>query len=327
MRTHAIVLAALFLAACEPRHRGAGAAAAPTAAPTAAQPVATATGSAPAATAPAATTAAPASAPALLPAIVGAEARRAEIRAVIAELVGSLTGNELARVKNIPLVFDPDDAEINAFAGCEKGAPFMATTEGFNLAVDAVANTKATDELFGTKTYDAYSASLPERLSKKGGVPSLLPGTIPAQYENDPKRQSRAHEIFDDLTAFALGHELAHHYLGHTGCANGQAPTSGPNPAVVGHIITDIIPVLNQPIELAADTSGTRNVLAAGRARRPRFGWSEAGGYLLFDFFGRLEANAPMIAKVAFLRTHPESKIRIPFVQAAAKQWRSENPG
>ncbi len=246
---------------------------------------------------------------------------------MLAELVGALGGNELTKVKNIPLVFDKDESEINAFAGCEKGAPYMATTEGFNLAMDAVANTKATDELFGTKTYEAYAATLPERLSKKGGVPSLLPGTIPAKYVNDLKRQSRARELFDDLVAFTLGHELAHHYLGHTGCANGQPQTAGPNPAVLGHLLTNIVPVLNQPVELAADSSGTRNVLTAGRARRPKFVWSEAGGYLLFDFFGRLEANAPMLAKVAFLRTHPESKVRIPFVQAAAKKWRSENPG
>jgi hypothetical protein len=245
------------------------------------------------------------------------------VRVILNELIATLTEKDRERVKGIPLAFDPDEIEINAFAGCENGAPYMAATAGFIVAVDAVAQTLATDELFKTATYDEYSKSLPARLAKDA-PPTLLPGTIPANLVSDPKRQSRAREIYQDLVAFTFGHELAHHYLGHTGCANGQP--MGQGPAMVGHIFTSVIPVLNQPVELAADTSGTRNVAAAGRVRRPNFEWSERGGLLLFDFFGRLEANAPLIGKLAFLRSHPDSKLRAPFVQAAAKQWRSENP-
>lgn len=324
IRTRFLCLAALSLLACTPRHRpGTATAAPPPAASTAATeakpptaPVATVTATPPP----------PAERP-LLPALVGAEARRAEVRAVLAELVAALTGSDHDRVKNIPMVFDPDETEINAFAGCENGAPYMATTEGFMIAVEAVANTRATDEIYKTQTYDAYANALPAQLAKKGAAPTLPAGTIPSQYESDPKRQSRAREIYDDLVAFAFGHELAHHYLGHTGCANGQPPSPGPSPAMVGHLVTKVIPVLNQPVEIAADTAGCRNVLATGRARRPKFEWTEQGGLLLFDFFAKLESNAPLISKVAFLRSHPESRLRIPFVQAAAKQWREGNPG
>jgi hypothetical protein len=228
-------------------------------------------------------------------------------------------------VETIPLVFDPDAKDINAFAGCEKGLPYMAATEGFLLAVDAIAQTRATDEIFKTATYEAYASTVAARLAKNGG-PELPDGSIPAAQLADPKRQSRAREIYGDIVAFAFGHELAHHYLGHTGCANGQPAGPGPNPAVVGHLVTTVIPILNQPIEIQADTSGTRNTLSAGRARRPNYEWSEQGGLWLFEYFSRLEANAPMIAKVAFLRTHPDSALRIPFTNAAAKQWRSENP-
>ncbi len=65
-------------------------------------------------------------------------------------------------MRGIPLVFDPTN-EVNAYAGCDdSGAPFLAATAGILEAVDAIAQTKATDELFGTRTYDAYcSAVLP----------------------------------------------------------------------------------------------------------------------------------------------------------------------
>ncbi|MGZ3424149.1 MAG: M48 family metalloprotease [Polyangiales bacterium] len=301
--------AALAFFACTPRH-----------APYASTPAAAVTPSA--TTAPSTAQAAP---PSLLPPLVGAEARRAEVRSIIAELVAQLSPTAAAKVKGIPLAFDNDANEINAFAGCENGAPYLAVTEGFLLAVDAIAQTLATDELFGSKTYDAYASSVGKRLEDKGGDPSLPPGTIPAAQESDPRRLSRAREIFDDVVAFALGHELAHHHLGHTGCANGQAST-GPNPAMIGQLVTTVIPGLNQPTEVAADTAGCFNTLDTGRARRPRYAWSEQGGLWLFDFFGRLEARTPLLTAVGFLSTHPDSRLRGPIVKAAADAWRAQQP-
>jgi hypothetical protein len=254
--------------------------------------------------------------------LIGADARRDEVRSIIAELVAALSPAAQAKVQSIPLVFDADANEINAFAGCENGAPYLAVTEGFLLAVDAVSQTRATDELFGTKTYDAYSSNVATRLEDPKASPALPEGTIPAAQLNDPRRQSRAREIFDDVTAFALGHELAHHHLGHTGCANGQPA----GPAIIGQIVTTVVPGLNQPTEVAADTAGCFNVLDAGRARRPRYVWSEQGGLMLFDFFGRLEARTPLLTAVGFLSTHPDSRLRGPIVKAAADAWRSQHP-
>ena len=95
---------------------------------------------------------------------------------------------------------------------------------------------------------------------------------------------------------------------------------------MLGQIVTTVIPGLNQPTEIAADTAGCYNTLDAGRARKPRYGWSEQGGLWLFDFFGKLEGSSPLLTAVGFLRTHPDSRLRAPIVKAAANAWRAEQP-
>ncbi|MEO6575823.1 MAG: M48 family metalloprotease, partial [Polyangiaceae bacterium] len=246
-----------------------------------------------------------------------------------AELIANLSPQNQAKVRGIPLVIDPDPNEVNAFAGCdEQGAPFLAGTEGLLEAVDAISQTRATDELFGTQTYEAYSnVTMPKLLQPKGS-PALTPGIIPAQYLNNPQRLSRAHEIFDDIVAFTFGHELGHHYLNHTGCANGQAMTGGPSLATLNQIATRIAPGLNQANEWAADNAGCINVLGAGAARRPKYRWSEKGGLQLMDFFSRLEraSGISVFNPIGFLRTHPNPQLRIPPVQIAARTWYFQHP-
>src|SRR6185312_14730999 len=228
----------------------------------------------------------------LLPALVGSAAWQAEVRAVVQELLASLTPDVRARVQNVPIVFDPNPNDVNAFASCDdSGAPFVAGTEGLLEAIDAIAQTKASDQLFGTQTYEAYVAYAAPRLVSSSTANAALPGgIIPAQVWSDPRRISRAHEMFDEIVAFTFGHELSHHYLGHTGCANGQLGGPGPSLARLGQLATAIVPGLNQPNEIAADTNGCQNTLAAGRARAGRgFAWNEEGGLWLLDFFSRLE--------------------------------------
>ena len=154
----------------------------------------------------------------LLAPLVGMAAWQAELRGILNELLAALSPSNQALVRGIPLVFDPTP-EINAFAGCdEQGAPFLAATSGILEAVDAIAQTKSTDELFGTKTYDAYSAQVLPQIVRSDKAHAGLPaGLIPAQYGGDLRRWSRAREIFDEVLAFTFGHELAHHSLGHTG--------------------------------------------------------------------------------------------------------------
>jgi hypothetical protein len=255
-----------------------------------------------------------------------------EVRSVLGELVNALNPHQRSLVVGIPLTFDPT-IEVNAFAGCdESGAPFLAATTGILEAVDAIAQTRATDELFGTQTYDAYTnAVLPQMVKSNNARAALPAGIIPANYWADPRRWSRAHEIYDDVIAFTFGHELAHHYLGHTGCAKGQPMGPGPDPTKLGRLLS-IVPLFNQAGEASADSVGCINSLDAGRARRPQFEWSEAGGVILLDYFARIEraggGGGPLslLNPVQFLRSHPNPLARVPFVQTVARQWHQQHP-
>jgi hypothetical protein len=276
-------------------------------------------------------TPAPAPAPRpLLGPLFGALMWQAEVRAVVAELTASLNPTYQARVANVPLVFDPDPNSVNAFAGCTtSGMPFLAGTEGLLEAIDGIAQTRATDEMFGTHTYEAYVNQVAPRLvSQNGGSAMLVAGILPPQYLFDPRRISRAHEMFDETVAFTFGHELAHHYMGHTGCANGQSDGLAPAVAQLGQLVTSVMPVLNQPNEVVADTQGAISTLDAGRARSARaYAWTEGGALALMDFFARLDQAAGASAWIAFLRTHPHSALRIPVVQATAATWHFQHPG
>ncbi len=204
----------------------------------------------------------------LLGPLVGSVAWQAEARAVAKELVSNLSPQNQALVATIPLVFDPHANEVNAFAGCDdSGAPFVAGTEGLLETIDGIAQTKATDELFGTQTYEAYVGVVAPRMVSKDGGSGLLPaGIVPAQFWLDPRRISRAHEIFDEVVGFTFGHELSHHYLGHTGCAAGQTAGLFPGIAQLDQLASSVIPLVNQPNEVAADMNGCVNLLDTGRA-------------------------------------------------------------
>lgn len=264
-----------------------------------------------------------------LAALVGAAAWQAETRAVLDELKANLSPDKQQLVAGIPLQFDPDPTQVNAFAGCDdSGAPFIAGTEGLLEAVDGIAQTKATDQLFGTRTYDAYSSAVtPSLVSPQGGSAMLSGGIIAPQYWSDPGRITRAHQIFDEMVGFTFGHELSHHYLGHTGCAHGQPQGVPPAVSNLGRLLS-AVPLFNQPNEIAADSAGCVNVLDAGRARSSRaYRWNEEGGLFLLDFFARMEGAAGSNPLMGFLRTHPNPGLRIPIVQGVATTWHLQHPG
>lgn len=270
----------------------------------------------------------------LLPPLVGVAAWQNELRGILNELLGALSPSNQGLVRGIPLVFDPTP-EINAFAGCdERGSPFLAATSGMLEAVDAIAQTKATDELFGTQTYETYSSTvLPQVVRSEKASAALPAGLIPQNLGGDLRRWSRAHEIFDEVLAFTFGHELAHHYLGHTGCAKGQGSAGGgPDPARLGRLLSNVVPLFNQAGEASADSAGAYNALDAGRARRPNYEWSENGGVTLLDFFARLERAAgqggplSLLNPVQVLRSHPNPLARLPLLQAVARTWHQQHP-
>lgn len=268
----------------------------------------------------------------LLAPLIGQAAQEAEVRQLLVELINSLPAQSKPLVQGIPLSVDPTP-EVNAYAGCDdNGNPFMAATAGILEAADAIAQTKATDELFGTKTYDQYCAQvLPQIVASQTARSTLPAGIIPQQYGGDPRRWSRAHEIFDDVLAFTFGHELAHHYLGHTGCAHGQ-PLGAPPTLMNAGRLASRIPFINQFNESAADSSGMIDVLDAGRARRPQYEWSEYGAVTLLDYFARLEKAAgvggpfSVLNPLAVLQDHPNPLIRIPIVQTIAQNWHRQHP-
>lgn len=266
----------------------------------------------------------------LLPPLYGTPAMQAETQGILNELIANLAPQYQSQVRGIPLQFDPNPYEVNAFAGCDdNGSAFMAGTGGLMDAVDAIAQTKATDELFGTQTYETYTGQVAPLLVRSDRQSAALPpGIIPPQYQNDPRRLSRAHEIFDEVIAFTFGHELAHHYLGHTGCAVGGGGGLLGSLGALGRIVSRI-PTFNQPNEVAADNFGVFDVLDTGRARAPNYRWTEHGGLMLLDFFGRLEraAGGNPMSPVVFLRSHPSSSFRAPIVQGFARTWYSQHPG
>jgi hypothetical protein len=162
----------------------------------------------------------------------------------------------------------------------------------------------------------------PSLVSPQGGSGMLPAGVVPAQYWSDPRRISRAHEMFDEIVGFTFGHELSHHYLGHTGCAHGQPAGIPPPISDLGRMLSNAVPLFNQPNEIAADSAGCINVLDAGWARSQRaYRWTEEGGLWLLDFFARMEGAAGSNPAMGFLRTHPDPGLRIPVVQGVSATW------
>jgi len=255
---------------------------------------------------------------------LAASAMHAEVRSVLDELIAHLPTAASSRVRGIPLKLDPA-VEINAYAGCDsQHRPFLAGTEGMLHAIFAISETKACDEIDGQHSYDAYmNAIVPVLTAQTPGSPVLPANVLPAQCAIDPRVLSRARENFDEIAAFTFAHELAHHYLGHTGCAINDSPfTVGL--ATVEHISQSLVPAFNQPNELAADTAGLYNTMDTGFARKPRYQWTERGGLMLLAFFARLEGSGG--ATIAFSRSHPPSSLREGWIRTAATTWRFLHP-
>src|SRR5262249_33067789 len=122
------------------------------------------------------------------------------------------------------------------------------------------------------------------------------------------------HDVFDETLGFVLGHELAHHHLGHLPCTGGSGFLG------MGDIARDLsgaVPIFNQPNELAADSAGTNNVLVAG-ARRSGTHWTAGGAPLIMRFFRGIAGEASVQILFAFESTPPPPFVRVPVVQQTA---------
>lgn len=246
-----------------------------------------------------------------------------EAAEILRQLVAALAADKKAKVDGIPLAVDSTSGEVNAFAGCDNGVSFMAITSPLMKALGHIAEARAADELFGSKRVDTYTRAASDALSAGQPVPSPPAGFYSPVEALDPRKLARQRDVFDEEVAFVLGHELGHHYLGHTGCANG-AKRGAIDPTVIGRIASNVLPGFNQPNEIAADVSGTQNLLDAGVARAASGAqWNEEGALLVLGFFGTMQQLRPSTIALGFLRSHPPPQLRTPIVQDTANRWRS----
>ncbi len=231
---------------------------------------------------------------------------------VLGELVAALPDDRRARVANLTLSSDNRLGDVNAFATCDDhGAPMIGVSDGMITIAAHLAMGTATDELFETDKAREYLVWLQAR-----GLDPPPVAFYDAAYHTDPRKVARQREVFEEQMAFILGHELAHHYLGHLACNSAGGLDE------IGQVAADNVPAFNQIAELAADTAATKNVLAAGVARTG-YTWTEHGALLVIAAFNRHDATTISDVVLAFERTHPLPHVRVPVITIAAELWYS----
>ncbi len=237
---------------------------------------------------------------------------------VVGELIANLDTTTQSRVRNIPIVYDPNASEVNAFASCtQSGKSAVTVTNGLELVLAHLAEAQAVDELYGSRRVDDY-IQLVAQNQKQGQTVVAPPAGFytPAQLA-DPRKQSREQQVFDEEIGFVLGHELGHHYLNHLPCTS-ILPLDA---AEIGQVVTGVVPMFNQPYETAADVAGINNVLRTG-AQRAGYHFTEGGALLTMRFFAGLDQASPA-GMFTFERTHPPPSVREPVIRTAAQVFRS----
>jgi hypothetical protein len=248
---------------------------------------------------------------------------RGTAQSVLGELVAALPPAAQAKVAGIPFRTDAKVGEVNAYAGCEQGQPYMAITDAL-LQIEAyMAQLAAADEVFGTHKLDGYLQMMAKY--QKPDQPIVTPPqnyVDPAQ-QADPRKVVRQHQLLEEQLAFVLGHELGHHHLGHTGCANGQRGDALTEMLKMGaRLGTKVVPVTNQPNEVAADSIGIDDVLAAG-ARRQGYHWTEGGAMLTLHFFSSLQKLTAESLALSIFSSHPNPAFRIDPIRNEAARFKA----
>ncbi|MSP25091.1 MAG: hypothetical protein EXR75_07990 [Myxococcales bacterium] len=246
---------------------------------------------------------------------------RQRAQQVIAELKAALRPDRRAMVDAVPLVVDDTPGDVNAFAACTGGKALMAITDGLLEITAQMARAKATDEVFRTNKWREYLQFLVQNRHATQVVARPAASFFDPMQDADGRKVQRQHQLFDEELGFVLGHELAHHYLGHTGCAGPQS--AGLTPQDIGRVLSGAVPGFNQPNELASDIEGTTNTLNAGKTRAD-YKWTEGGAMLVLEFFLSLRQMSPAEAILfGFELSHPHPAFRIPAVQQTAASWRA----
>jgi Zn-dependent protease with chaperone function len=243
---------------------------------------------------------------------------RGQAQSLLNELVASLPAAQQQRVAGIPLVVDSTPGEVNAFATCTAGRhAAMAITDGL-LDIEAhLSQARATDEIFGTHKLTDYIQLIVQQQRPKRPIVQPPPGFFDAAQHVDGRKVLRQHQLLEEQVGFVLGHELAHHYLGHLPCTSaGQLPL-----AELGQALSGTVPLFNQPNEIAADTSGTNNLLTMG-FRRTGYHLNEGGALITMQFFAGLEQFSAGALIFAFQNSHPPAVIRAPIIQQTVAAWK-----
>ena len=245
---------------------------------------------------------------------------RTEVVSVIDEVRQHLPPAHLARVQNVPFHIVDDPAEPNAAAGCAPGsrAPMIMITTPMLTIAAATSEAHAYDELAHTSTYETYANDIMDMI-RRGSVRGLAHGALSGPLATDPRKLARQRQLFDEQVAFILGHEMAHHYRGHTGCAPGGSASSA-QAEDLQRSLAQTAPPLEQPFEIEADMWGITSVLEAGHDRHGGH-WGDEGALLSLDTFRHLGEMSTEDLPLVFLSTHPPSMLRAPIVEQVAHAW------
>jgi hypothetical protein len=243
-----------------------------------------------------------------------------EAHAIHAALVTALDAHENEQIRAIPFEVIGEPREPNAAAACTRSrdARMVITSAMLELAA-GIAEAKAYDELAGTDTYERYVTSVVSQVQHEQPISGVDPRLHQTPTATDPHKLSRQRQLYDMQIAFIVGHELAHHYRGHTNCVAGRSDAEVQRDELA-QILAHTVPPFSQPREIEADMWGATNVLEVGRARQGDT-WTEEGALLNLDFFRRLTDHGGQELIMAFLSTHPPSALRIPIVRSIAQQW------
>jgi hypothetical protein len=241
---------------------------------------------------------------------------RQRSKQIYADLIAGLGSEEQAKVRAIPLLFDERPGEINAFAACLKtGEALVAFTDTLMTMEAQYARATANDQIFGTSKVKDYLS----HLKRTKGTAKPPAGLFDPTQDQDGRKVDAQQLLFSEAVAFTLGHELAHHYLSHTGCVGSDAKQA--TAADLGRVLVHELPALNQLNEIAADTYGTFNVLTSGKRQTPP--WTENGGLLTLRLLNAMGDEGLGESLLDFERTHPHAAIRIPVVEQSARTWRA----
>ncbi|HET7540289.1 MAG TPA: M48 family metalloprotease [Polyangiaceae bacterium] len=243
---------------------------------------------------------------------------RGQAQSLLNELVATLPATQQQRVAGIPLVVNSAVGDVNAFATCtSSGHAAMAITDGLLDIEGHLSQARANDEIFGTHKLTDYIQLIVQQQRPNRPIVQPPLGFFDPGQQVDGRRVARQHQLLEEQIGFVLGHELAHHYLGHLPCTSaGQLPI-----AELGQALSGTVPLFNQPNEIAADTSGTNNLLTMG-FRRAGYHLNEGGALVTMQFFAGLEQFSPGSLIFAFQNSHPPAVIRSPIIQQTAAAWK-----